>query len=307
MTKSTRTRATTIEEYNTRFTGITTDYGRNLGLQFQPNPSDIIITPYSKSGTTWLQQIVHGLRTRGDMAFDDISRVVPWLEVSYDLGLDINAPQHAHPRTFKSHLNWYNIPKGGRYIVSIRDPKDVLVSSFRFVEGWFFAVNSISLTDYAQSEFLNPDPQKGYWHHLLSWWSQRDNEQVLLLSFEEMKRDLPKTIRTVAKFCGIELDDELFETALKQSSFDFMKQHQNRFDDRLMRERSEEICELPPNSDSSKVRMGQTGVYKAELTAVLAQQLDDIWQATIEPALGFSTYEAFQQAVVALTADFDTT
>ncbi|MEM7335431.1 MAG: sulfotransferase domain-containing protein, partial [Chloroflexota bacterium] len=60
-----RTRPTTLEEYNSRFDGLVTEHGRNIGLNFQPDPTDIIITPYAKSGTTWLQQIVHGLRTRG--------------------------------------------------------------------------------------------------------------------------------------------------------------------------------------------------------------------------------------------------
>ena len=47
---------------------------------------------------------MHGLRARGDMDFDDISRVVPWIELSHDLGLQLSAEQSAEPRAFKSHL-----------------------------------------------------------------------------------------------------------------------------------------------------------------------------------------------------------
>jgi len=36
------------------------------------------VTP-PKCGTTWMQQIVHGLRTRGSMDFNEITRVVPFL------------------------------------------------------------------------------------------------------------------------------------------------------------------------------------------------------------------------------------
>ena len=32
----------------------------------------VIITPFAKCGTTWLQQMVHSLRTGGDLDFDDI-------------------------------------------------------------------------------------------------------------------------------------------------------------------------------------------------------------------------------------------
>ena len=79
---STHTRPSTLEDYNTRFAGMTTEESQEIGRAFQPKPTDVFITPYSKSGTTWLQQIVHCLRSRGDMDFDDISRVVPWLEVA---------------------------------------------------------------------------------------------------------------------------------------------------------------------------------------------------------------------------------
>ena len=63
------------------------------GMAVKLRPDDVVITPWGKSGTTWTQQIVHTLRTRGDMAFDDISRVVPWIEMSPLLGLDLNAEQ----------------------------------------------------------------------------------------------------------------------------------------------------------------------------------------------------------------------
>ncbi len=105
----------------------------------------MIITPYGKCGTTWLQQVFHGLRTRGDMDFDDISRVVPWIETAHDLGLDLDAPQRGAPRGFKSHLSYDLVPKGARYIVSIRDPKDAFVSSFRFMEGWLFETGSVPI------------------------------------------------------------------------------------------------------------------------------------------------------------------
>ena len=41
--------------------------------------------------TTWIQQIVHMLRSGGDMDFDDISRVSPWIEVAFALGGDLDA------------------------------------------------------------------------------------------------------------------------------------------------------------------------------------------------------------------------
>ena len=46
------------------------------------------------------------------MNFDDLSRVVPWIETAKKLDIDVNAEQAAEPRGFKSHLSWDNVPKG---------------------------------------------------------------------------------------------------------------------------------------------------------------------------------------------------
>lgn len=265
------------------------------GLALQLKPSDLVISPFAKCGTTWLQQIVHTLRTRGDMDFDDISRVIPWIEVSGDLGLDLDAPQRAAPRAFKSHLGWDLVPKGGRYLVSLRDPRDALISAFRFMEGWFFETGSIAIEDWAQTRISEPD--KGYWGHLRSWWSQRDNPDVLLLSFEDMKEDLAASIPRIAAFAGIALDPELETLTNEHASLAFMKAHNDRFDDRLMRERSEHMAGLPPGSDSSKVREGRVGDHRVELPDTLRDELDAIWRQEITPTLGFESYEALRRAL----------
>jgi hypothetical protein len=290
-------RPTALAEIKERTKNMGSDEGRQHGLNFPLQPTDVVITPYGKSGTTWLQQIVHGLRTRGDIDFDDISRVVPWLETSHDLGIDLHTPQRGYPRAFKSHLNWHDVPKGGRYIVSIRNPKDVLVSGYRFMEGWFFEPGSITLEEHARDGFLDP-AKRSYWKHLRSWWAERARPEVLLLSYEAMRHDLPTTIRTVADFVGITLDEALFAIVMEQSSLPFMLQHKDKFDDRLMREHSERIAGLPPGSDSAKVRVGKVGQHYDELSPALSAELDQIWQEEITASLGFPSYEAFSATVV---------
>ena len=72
--------------------------------------SDVFIATYSKSGTTWLQHIVHQLRSAGDLDFEEISCVVPWLESSIDIGIDPCAEQPYSFRAFKSHLTFSELP-----------------------------------------------------------------------------------------------------------------------------------------------------------------------------------------------------
>jgi hypothetical protein len=264
---------------------------------YRARPSDVIITPYGKCGTTWLQQIFHTLRTRGDFDFDDISRVVPWIETATSAGIDIEAPQRGEPRGFKSHLDYGRVPKGARYIVSFRNPLDACVSFFHFLEGWFLEPGAVSLEEFAQLYVARASLETDYWHHLVSWWAQRDNPNVLVLAYEQMLADPEGTIRSVAAFCGIPLDDELLALTLQRSSFAFMLEHKDRFDDLLMRTASETRCGLPPGSDSAKVRKGGAGQGKAELSPALIALLDEQWAKIVTVATGFADYAALQAAV----------
>src|SRR5436189_6364174 len=98
-------RATSIAEIISKFENFRTPDGVSHGLAYQPASTDIFIVTPAKCGTTWMQQIVHGLRTRGSMDFDEITRVVPWIEMAKDMGIDIYTPQVANPGAFKTQKN----------------------------------------------------------------------------------------------------------------------------------------------------------------------------------------------------------
>ncbi len=70
---------------------------------------------------------------------EEISAAVPWIELAHDCGQDLEAPQAAWPRCFKTHCWYGHVPKGARYIVVVRQPADVVVSFFkvRVLELWW--------------------------------------------------------------------------------------------------------------------------------------------------------------------------
>ncbi|HSV03837.1 MAG TPA: sulfotransferase domain-containing protein [Phenylobacterium sp.] len=264
---------------------------------YRPRASDVIISPFGKCGTTWLQQIFHTLRTGGDLDFDDISRVVPWIETAAITGVDLEAPQKAEPRGFKSHLGHDRAPKGARYIVAFRDPKDALVSMYHFMSGWFLEPGAVSIGEFGMTWSGRAERGSAYWSHLTGWWGRRDDPNVLLLSYEQMLADAEGTIRRVAAFCGLPLDQALLELTLERSSIGFMLEHKSKFDDLLMRTASERRCNLPPGSDSAKVRKGGSGAGRQELPPEIAEMLDEQWRTLVAPQLGFADYAAFEQAL----------
>ncbi len=255
------------------------------------DPSDVFIATFAKSGTTWMQQIVHGLKTRGSMEFREISEVVPFVEVAWDCGIDLNAPQPVRPRAFKTHADAPTVPKGGRYIVVVRNPLDAAVSFYKFMDGWFLEKNAVPIETFVEEVVLKGQGADRYWSHLASWWALRERDDVRLCFFEDMKEDLEPVVRDVAEFIGIELDDELLELVLRQSSMAFMKAHEHQFDDNLLRDARDEALGFPPGSESSKVNTGEVGGHKTMLSPEMVTRFDEIWLAEVLPATGAATYD----------------
>ena len=236
----------------------------------------------------WLQQMAHSLRTGGDLDFDDISRVVPWIETASDLGIDLDAAQRGEPRIFKSHLTHDDVPSGGRYVISVRDPRDALVSAYRFLEGWFFEPGSIDIEALGRAHFIEG---RSYYTHLASWWPHRHDPNVIVLAYEHMKCDHEGAVRSVAEFIGVGTDEGRLAIACQESSLASMKLHQDKYDDKLMREHSELVCDLPPGSATSKVGTGEVGAHQLELPESFVDELDATWRDTMTANWGIPSYE----------------
>lgn len=238
----------------------------------------------------------HTLRTGGDMDFDDISRVVPWIETSPLVGIDLNAPQRASPRGFKSHLSFDTIPKGARYVVSLRDPKDCFVSMYHFMVGFMIEPGAVSLEQFFEAWVLGGGPGgEGYWRHLKSWWAVRDQPNVLLLSYNDLLGDRAGCIRRLAEFAGIPLDDSLLDLTLERTSRAFMLDHVDHFDAGLVGHFPEIAGGRLLGSDRAQVRPGTDGDHKSEIPSSVAERIDAIWESEIAIPLGFADFKSLER------------
>jgi aryl sulfotransferase len=68
-------------------------------------------------------------------------------------------------------------------------------------------------------------PYWSFWENIRSWWEVRELPNVMLIHFNDMKRDLPGSIRRIAAFLDIAVDETVFPKIVEHCGFDYMKAH----------------------------------------------------------------------------------
>ena len=97
MSVSDRKCSSALGAYFERAGGLNMKEGLRKGLAFTPRGDDVLLSVGSKSGMTWTQQIVHGLRSGRSMDFEDLDTIVPFFEYFYDHNGETDLDQHVQP------------------------------------------------------------------------------------------------------------------------------------------------------------------------------------------------------------------
>lgn len=228
---------------------------------FKTEQNDVIIVTFPKTGTTWLQQICHQIRTGGHIDFEEISdeRIVPWLEVGPFIGIDLSLPQTAPPRCFKSHAALSELSfleaAGARYICMLRDPEATMVSMFKFHHAKHMGSEETDVNKWALEHFFpNADRKnKSIWEFYIEIWKCRDLANVLIIVYENLKTQLSSYIPRVATFMGLPAPASDTQVKIEElCSFEWMSMHQHLFDDHHMGIRHDAFKEQFPELEQEK-------------------------------------------------------
>ena len=248
---------------------------------YDPRPQDVFVCSYYKSGTNWTMQIAHQIATRGQGEFGHVHDVVPWPDSAPGFAIDIRDTtiQEASPtglRVVKTHLAWEHIPYSpqARYIAVVRNPKDAFVSSYHFTRDVMFGPMMSSVADFLEYFLMDEFIFEAWGHFLHSYWQQRHRPNVLFMTYEEMKQDLPGTVRRIADFMGVELSGEEMALVCEKSSFAYMKAIDHKFyPGRIM----------PWSSPNGKmIRQGKVGNSAELLTPEQQRRIEDHFRAKLQ-------------------------
>lgn len=207
-------------------------------LKFGQRNDDIYIVTYPKSGTTVMQMILYHLTTNGDMNFKHIYDVSPWIRNhSFKKKQPLELPS---PRIIKSHEGYKIFEKNtkGRFIYVYRNGMDVAVSQYN--QTLSYIKPDLSFDKFIK-EFLD-DKAKGAWFWFnKSWLENKWKRPILYVRYEDLINDKRVQIQRIVNFLGLKVDEKTIERAIEFSSFEYMKQNQEKFGEQPKAEPSKKV------------------------------------------------------------------
>ncbi len=224
-------------------------------LLFEERDSDIYVATYLKSGTTWMQMILYQLTTDGNMDFNHIYDVSPWIRNEAIRG---EKPRDLpEPRVIKTHDHYteFNKDVKGRFIYVYRDGKDVAVSLLHHVRNYN---NSEMTLDKVMEEYFDETKDYNWFKFNRLWMQNKDKRNILYVRYEDLQHNFDATLQRIIAFLNLQVDAETLARVKERSSFAYMKQFQDKF--------GEQPTERDKRRYDQFIRKGKTGEGKEVLT-----------------------------------------
>ncbi|XP_027766738.1 sulfotransferase 6B1-like [Empidonax traillii] len=110
-------------------------------------------------------------------------------------------------------------------LLLIRNPKDVATSYYHFSNGMAI-VPSYETWDDFFTDFMSKRVAWGcYFEYLSQWNKYADEENVMTITYEELKENRLLGVKKIAAFLGISLTEEELQLVVERSSFQAMKKN----------------------------------------------------------------------------------
>ncbi|XP_019405471.1 PREDICTED: sulfotransferase 6B1-like [Crocodylus porosus] len=205
---------------------------------FEARNDDIILAGYPKTGTNWLEQILNDLETTaGKYTEEEInSRNTIEKEISIPLRLEFGDAKQFQMmkklpfrRINTTHILPQILPQSifknkAKILLLVRNPKDTAVSYFHFYNDMPL-LPSFNTWDEYFTAFMNGKLTWGsYFDYLIEWNKYIADDNVMVITYEEMKENQTLGMKKIAEFLGFSLSDNEIRTISKKSTFKAMKE-----------------------------------------------------------------------------------
>ncbi|KAJ6633341.1 Luciferin sulfotransferase [Pseudolycoriella hygida] len=260
---------------------------------FQVRPDDVWSVTFAKAGSTWSQEMIWLLNN--NLNFEKAKKRslqdrFPYLE--FDACAELmnskllkKAKHMPSPRHLKSHLSAGLLPKQvwtvkPKIIYVARGVKDLAISYYHHyvhMQGYKGTMEDFLEAFLEDKIFLAP-----YHGHVKDFHFLRNEENVLFITYEEMKTDLMAVIKKTATFLGKCYSDEDLKKLEEHLTFDAMKNNKKvNFSKYLgyikMYTRVTRAFSKNANGKESWsfMRKGKIGSYKEEMPPEMIERFDN--------------------------------
>ncbi|CAH0553022.1 unnamed protein product [Brassicogethes aeneus] len=171
--------------------------------------------------------------------------------------------EYPETRIYKCHLPISllppELPKEGKILYVVRNPKDTAVSSYHFSKNFSDQPPFEQYWDLFEKGLL----WSTFFDHCLEAWNIRNQENVLFLFYEDIVKDMRSTILKVCKFLGKSYSDAEINKLVEHMKFDNFKKNNSV---------NKDYSDFFPKSDRDFVRQGKVDSYKELFTKELNER-----------------------------------
>ncbi|KAH1173099.1 hypothetical protein KIL84_016938 [Mauremys mutica] len=208
---------------------------------FEARSDDVLLVGYPKTGTNWIIHILRDLvTTSAKKNEEEMKRMKQDEEIVEYTYLEFGDPgkfqrikKLSSRRVFATHVFPHMLPtsifkNNVKILMVIRNPKDIAVSYFHFSNS-MPSLPSFQTWDEFFNAFLHGKVSWGsYFDHIIEWNKHFDDENIMFITYEELKENPNLGVKKIAEFFGFSVTDEESQAVADRSSFQTMKENSHK-------------------------------------------------------------------------------